>query len=142
MHADNRQAYSGCSACALPGCPEGSAAMDSTRQAANIAPELHGMHRPGAVDSAASESVGAVAGMAPDTGFDGDFSGGPLRGWKFALASFGTFPLPILLAIGGAVLGAGSLGGQLVGAMAGLGIGMGSTVVMARYMWRKDLEHS
>ena len=128
MHADNRRAYPGCSACALPGCPESPAATGPAQLAGNVPQESHGVHLP---DTLGSDRPG------PDLD-----ETGPLRGWQFAIASFGIFPLPVLLAICGAILGTGSLGGQLVWAMVGLGIGMGGTAVVARTMWRTDSEHS
>ena len=56
-------------------------------------------------------------------------SGGPL-----GLASMGLFVGPGVLAILGAMCFAESPGGQLVGAVAGLGLGMAGSVVLARLL--------
>ena len=59
--------------------------------------------------------------------------GGPLLGWRFALASASLFLTPVFLAIGGALWGgAGGLEGQFIGGVTGLVVGMGGAITVAR----------
>lgn len=56
----------------------------------------------------------------------------PLSGWRLVLASMGPFLGPPVLAIAGAAWFGGSQGAQLLGALAGLGIGIAAAIVAAR----------
>ena len=62
----------------------------------------------------------------------------PMTGWSFAAASVGMFLLPGLAAIAGAILGRGTLGGQLAGGVIGLALAMGGCVLFAKLFWKEE----
>ena len=59
-----------------------------------------------------------------------------LVGWRFGLASMGLFLAPVALAVAGATCFGESQGVRLLGAIAGLAIGMAGSVAIARLLRR------
>ena len=60
----------------------------------------------------------------------------PLSGWRLALISLGMFLGPAVLAVLGAACGGGSGMRQFLGGTAGLGLGMGVTLCVSRFVGR------
>jgi hypothetical protein len=62
--------------------------------------------------------------------------GQQLAGWRLVLVSLGLFLGPVGLAILGAALAGKTAGGQLIGALAGLGVGFAISAGVARMLRR------
>ena len=69
-------------------------------------------------------------------------AGLPYRGWQVVLGALGIFLGPLVLAIAGSLLLGGSREGQLAGALAGLGAGMGLAWLVGIHLRRPTKERS
>jgi hypothetical protein len=63
----------------------------------------------------------------------------PLSGWRLALSAMGLFLAPAVLAILASLCYADSRLGQLLGATAGLALGMAASVVLVKLLHRLDI---
>ena len=128
--ADARLAQTGCSACPVTGCSLQSA---ETGTISLDGPADEGLARQG-VSPEPRDPLGSGEGS---TTADHDGSG-LLTGWPFAAASLGVFLLPVLLGVCGAILGGAGPLGQAPGALLGLLVGMGGTMLIARLVWSRS----
>jgi len=66
--------------------------------------------------------------------------GSPLAGWRLVAASIGLFLGPILLALAGTICFSSGPELQLLGAAAGLIVGIGGSIAAVKFMRRVDPE--
>ena len=74
-------------------------------------------------------------------GRDCPADGGGLSGWRLTVSAAGTFLLPLALAALGAKLCGPDQVGQLVGALVGLVVGVGGSLVLATFVRRTVKEN-
>ena len=72
------------------------------------------------------------AGVCPISS-EGDNATPPLSGHSVVGSAVGLFLVPLLLALAGAVLAGSDMGAQVVGALAGLGLGLLGSILFARW---------
>lgn len=75
-----------------------------------------------------------------DCPLEAEVSGRLLSGWRLGIASIGLFLAPIALAIAGASLFERSGGAQLLGAIAGLILGVAASTVVVSFLHSRSRE--
>jgi hypothetical protein len=67
-------------------------------------------------------------------------NGGSLRGWRLTLSAVVFFLVPVVFGVAGAACARGSGGGELVGAIIGIAVGMAGSALLVRALHGEQRE--